>query len=51
MAERAISGTKGQVRRGAQGQAQPTTSEAVEGQTCFHGAIQETSPRRLSQVR
>lgn len=50
MAEREIQGTERQVGGSPQGQAQPTTSKAVEGQTCVNGAIQEKSPRRLPQV-
>lgn len=50
MAEREIQETEIQVGGSPQGQAQPTTSKAVEGQTCINGAIQEKSPRRLPQV-
>ena len=50
MAEREIQETEIQVGGSPQGQAQPTTSKAVEGQTCINGDIQEKSPRRLPQV-
>lgn len=44
MAEREIQETEIQVGGSPQGQAQPTTSKAVEGQTCINGAIQEKKP-------